>query len=409
VTTHRPTPGSGPREDAGRPLRAGFFHNLPSGGAVRVAGQQLWNLRGRFDWKLTWPEGSAPLQPPSGLPAVEIPFPGHARLVGLRRLLAPILLPRKLGRFERVCSAADRVLRDFGAQVVLVHTSMVLAAPPILYRTRIPTVYFCHEYPRHIYERGITKTRSRSTDLLLVPLKAREKALDRRGTLAADILVANSEFMARRLETVYGREPVVVRPGTDTSFFTPPDDGRPDGSGPVLTVGALQEFKGHHLVVEALGGLDPERRPPMVVIADRGQEGYRSFLLASAARCGVALEIREGISDDALREAYRSAAVVVCPQRNEPYGMVPLEAMACGCPVIAVDQGGFPENVRDGATGLLVGRDPASIARGVARVLGDRELARRLARAGTEFVRRERSAAGEAERIAGLMEQAASG
>jgi glycosyltransferase involved in cell wall biosynthesis len=385
-------------------MKTGFFGYLPSGGAVRVAGHQLYHLRKQFDWTVYLPEGGAPLLPEAGVSGRQYSFPHGKRLKGVLRLAAPFLLWRKALSYRRLSrSIAEDILRD-GCVSVLAHSSLIISSPPLLSYLECDSVYYCHEYPRYIYEQGIHKTGSALSDLLIAPLLAWERKVDRQSALDAGIIATNSSFMAKKLRSVYGREVTVVNPGVDTEVFTPSDDSR---EGFVLTVGALSEFKRHDLAVKALALIAENIRPKMVTVADRGNQRYADYLEALAGKLRVSLRIMRGISDERLISLYRKAAVVVCPQRNEPYGLVPLEAMACGTPVVAVDQGGFRENVMDGTNGLLVPPDPMRIAEAVESVVSDPKYAYDLGSNGREYVVSNRSSLLEAERIAILLKETA--
>lgn len=360
---------------------------------MRDAGQMLYRLRERFTWELHAPEGAAPLLPESGLPLVRHPFPEGRRISGPARLAAPLLLWRKAGAYIRLCARVAEAIDRSGAGTILVCPSMILTSPPLLGMLSIRSVYYCHEYPRYIYERGIHKTGSRLGDLLIGPLLLREKRLDHQAARAATVLLANSAFMAPRLERVYGRAAEILRPGVDTDFFTP---GEASVRGHLVSVGALNPFKGHHLVVEALSLLPEELRPRLYVIADRGSPGYAAALAESAVRLGVDLVVERGVGDERLRDLYRGALAAVCAQMSEPYGLVPLEAGACGTPTVAVREGGFLENVQDGGTGRLVDRTPEAIAEALSEFLADPAGASAMGLRAAEFVRAERTADAEA-------------
>jgi glycosyltransferase involved in cell wall biosynthesis len=379
-------------------MRIAFYHYLPTGGAVRDAGQLLFRLRDRFEWEVHFPEGAAPLLPESGLTTRRYPFKAGRRISGPARLAAPFLLWRKAGAYLRLCRHVAEAIDGSGVASVFVCPSMIISSPPLLSMISVRSVYYCHEFPRYIYERNIFKTGSRLGDLLLLPLLAREKRLDREAARSATVLLANSAFMAPRLEQVYGREATVLRPGVDTGFFTPDENG-PYKAGHLVSVGAFSPFKGHHLAIEAVSLLPEKSRPRLYVIADRGSYGYASELMEGAARLGVDLVMERSATDQRLRELYRGALAAVCAQMSEPYGLVPLEAGACGTPSVAVRQGGFIENVQDGLTGRLVDRTPQAIADALSDLVSDPFRASEMGRHAMEFVRAERTADAQAREL----------
>lgn len=376
--------------------RTGFFHHLPTGGAVRAASSHLAGLSHRLDFRLHVPQGAARFFPDPRLDARLWPFPEGARLGRASRLAAPVMLWRKLRAFEGLCRRIATAMIEEGCERALVHPSMIVAAPPLIGILGIPSVYYCHEYPRHFYEKGVTKTPNRLSELMVRHVLLREKRLDRSGFLAASEVATNSFYMAQRLEEAYGRRPVVVRPALDAADFTPRYGG---GFGYVLSVGALHPLKGHDLTVRALALIPRTSRPPLVVVGDRGSRGYAERIEGMAGRLGVDVTIRMSLPFEELQRLYSSASVVVCPQKNEPYGFVPLEAMASGRPVVAVSEGGFPENVADGETGVLVPRDAGALASAVSSLLSDPARCEALGRAGRAFVERERNPAAEAEQM----------
>lgn len=387
-------------------LKIGFFHNLPTGGAVRIAGQHIFNLRNRFKWSIHCPEGSAALNPDAGVPLNIHPFPEGKSLSPKEKILAPFLLWKKLSAFTSICSSVAGEMERDEVDAVFSCSSMVVSAPPLLFQVSSPTVYMCHEFPRSLYEKNLSKTRSRLTDLLILPVLLREKRMDLKAARSADILIANSSFMSPRIASVYGRNPVTVRPGINTELFSPGDRQR-QGSF-FLSVGALSPFKGHHLIIEALNKITEDDHRELIVVADRSTGKYAEKLVTLARRCCVDLRILQGIQDSELIELYRNATAVICAAQKEPYGLVPIEAMACGCPVMAVDQGGFIENVDDGMTGFLVPRSIQGIADGISSILSmSPQRLNKMTAYGREFVVRERSMWTEAEKIANLLEKAA--
>ena len=187
----------------------------------------------------------------------------------------------------------------------------------------------------------------------------------------------------------------VVPCGVDTETFCPdgPVDPRLAGIPRIVVLTRLVERKGVADVISAL----PSLPGAQLVVAGGGEsarveedpEGQR--LTALADRLGVAgrVDLRGRIDRDAVPSLLRSADVVVCAPWYEPFGIVPLEAMACGAPVVASAVGGLVDTVVDGVTGLHVPpRDPERLAAALRALLADEDLRARLGAAGTERVRR---------------------
>lgn len=276
-----------------------------------------------------------------------------------------------------------------GHDVAFCFASCLTQAIDVLPFLRTPSVFYAPETLRSAYEpaslvqRG-SGWRGAITRLGLNPIEIRRRSLDRRYVRSAQNLVTHSRFTRDTLLETYGVDSAVVRLGVDSDTFVPARGVTRDGY--VLSVGALHPLKGHQQVIEALATL-PAPRPPLVVVGDRGDAAGQLEELARAL--GVELHLRSEISLADIVSAYQRAGVVACAQIREPFGLVPLEAMACATPVVAVAEGGLRETVVDDMNGLLVERDPGAVGAAIARVLGDDVLARRLGTAGRETVERE--------------------
>ena len=190
------------------------------------------------------------------------------------------------------------------------------------------------------------------------PVMARMARWDRDTAGRADRYVAISHYVAGRIRRYYNREATVVYPPVDTDFFTPaiPPTG---GERYALVVSALVPYKRIDIAIDAarLAGI------PLTVVGD-GPD--RARLERSAGPHATFLGRR---SDDEIRELYRRAAVTLLPG-EEDFGIVPVEAQACGTPVVALARGGATETVVNGKTGVLVDDMSAqAFADGIARAL----------------------------------------
>jgi glycosyltransferase involved in cell wall biosynthesis len=160
---------------------------------------------------------------------------------------------------------------------------------------------------------------------------------DRASADRVDAFVANSAFVASRIRKIYRRDAAVVHPPVDVMAFDP---GQPRGSH-YLVLGQLVRYKRAELAVQAFNELGL----PLVVIG----EGEQMAELKRLARPNVQLIGRQPF--EVIREQLQTCRALVFPG-VEDFGIVPVEAMAAGAPVIAFARGGACETVRDGITGV---------------------------------------------------------
>lgn len=201
----------------------------------------------------------------------------------------------------------------------------------------------------------------------------------------ADLVVASTRDEHEQLVRHYGADPAridVITPGVDHTVFRPGDRAaarRRVGitGGPVLLfVGRIQPLKGADLAVRALAEVRDRRAQLVVVGGPSGPDGLGEVESLHTLVRDLGLERRvrfvEPQPHDELVEYYRAADVCVVPSRTESFGLVALEAAACGTPVVAADVGGLRLLVDDGATGFLVHeRDPRRYAACIDRILAD--------------------------------------
>jgi len=234
----------------------------------------------------------------------------------------------------------------------------------------------------------------------------------------ADRVLANSRFtrdLVARLGVAIDKI-VIVHPGCDVNRFRPEEPkpdlrrkllGGRDQNRVILTVGNLVARKGHDIVIRALPKLC--QTVPDVTYLIVGDGPYRAELENLAATSGVRDRVvfAGQVADEEVSDIYAICDVFVMPSREqlderdvEGFGIVFIEANACGKPVIGGRSGGIPDAIVDGVTGLLVNpHDPEDIANALRRLLADRDLAIRLGRQGQLRVVRDFSWAGIASRV----------
>jgi glycosyltransferase involved in cell wall biosynthesis len=243
---------------------------------------------------------------------------------------------------------------------------------------RTPAVYFVHDCVVHDRPRprryagdwsGWWSTALDGVDPVRATLVRALRAADERNTRRASRLLANSRFTAENVASHYGLEAHVCYLGVDTHAFRPVASAKRQGV--VLSVGAVRDGKGFDFLVEALARIPSGSRPALRVVANVDYEPERRRLAETARQRGVDLRFEIGVADETLVARYNEARLVVYAPVLEPFGLVSLEAMACGVPVVGVREGGVAETVVDGVTGRLVGRDESEFAEAVATLLAD--------------------------------------
>lgn len=217
----------------------------------------------------------------------------------------------------------------------------------------------------------------------------------------SDAVCANSATEERQLVHLYGAPAErieIVAPGVDHAFFSPGDQRGARsalglGDEPVLLfVGRIQPLKRLGVAVEALARSAHGDATLAVVGGASGRQGAAELarVRALAADLGVADRIRwePPVPHHLLSTWYRAADVALVPSRSESFGLVALEAAACGLPVVAAAVGGLRSIVEHGRTGFLVdGGDPSVYAAYVDEVLTSPGLADELGRAAVEGAR----------------------
>src|SRR5262249_22394875 len=126
---------------------------------------------------------------------------------------------------------------------------------------------------------------------------------------------------------------------------------------------------------------------------------YAAAVQGLAKDLGVDFQPRLRVSDAELLDLLNRATALVYAPRLEPFGYAPLEANACGLPVVALAEGGVRETVVDGVNGLLVEPEPAAMARAVERLRDDPEYARELGRRGRQIAEERWSLGGAIDRL----------
>jgi glycosyltransferase involved in cell wall biosynthesis len=377
-------------------MNIAIYHNLPSGGGKRALYEMTKRLAVRHlvdVYTLSTAEHDFCDLRPLVRKHVVFPFqPLPLSRPPLGRLNQSIRTTDLL-RLEAVQRGVAAQLDAAGYDVVFVHNCRFSQSPGLLKFLHTPSVYYCQEPPRHLYEPMANRpylrfSRSQRIGNLFDPLPSLYRrtlaTLDRRNVAAASLILVNSAYSRETLYHVYGVSARVCHLGVDISIFRPVALPRERF---VLSVGALIANKGFDFVIQSLAQIDRSNRPRLVMVSNHTDAREHIFLAELARYLAVEVKFLQMVSDHDLVELYNQAAVTVYAPVMEPFGFVPLESMACATPVVGVYEGGIRESVVSGVTGMLVQRDPDAFAQAIQRIQCDPTWAQELGKNGVCHVR----------------------
>jgi glycosyltransferase involved in cell wall biosynthesis len=209
------------------------------------------------------------------------------------------------------------------------------------------------------------------------------RKVDVQSTRSASKVLVNSSFMSEVVKNIYQVEPCLSYHGVDVEKFQIISNEKRNM---VLSVGSLTPLKGFDFLIQSIALIPRKYRPPLVTASNFQMPEEKIFLEEMAANLDVELNLLNNVSDDELVSLYNSARLTVYSPIREPFGLVSLESMACGTPVVAVREGGVNETVIHGHTGMTVDRNPARFADAIQFLLSQPKLTDQYGRNGREHV-----------------------
>lgn len=275
--------------------------------------------------------------------------------------------------------------------LLLVHPCIFFRTSSIARFVNLPTILYLQEPNRGLYEAQprLPWLKPAPSTLPFFTLgRLRAKALAKRSlanvqalgaaelenAAAFDRILVNSLFSRESILRAYGLDSEVCYLGTDLSRFANLGLTREHY---VVGLGSYTAEKNLALAIEAIALL-PQPRPELVWVGNVDYGGTWAAMKVLAAARGVVFTAHLGIPDAQLIDILNRASLMIYAPRLEPFGLAPIEAAACGLPIVAVAEGGVRETVIDNETGLLVDNTAQAVAASVGMLLANPGLARRL-------------------------------
>jgi glycosyltransferase involved in cell wall biosynthesis len=389
-------------------MRIAVWHNLPSGGGKRALYYHVRGLVERGHSVEAWCPSTSdrnylPLSEFITEHVVPIDIPQRNKFVALRPLLRELHGDelRQAKALDEHCQRCAEEINRGDFDILFANSSIIHAVSSISRYVKTKKVLYLQEPNRLLYEAGRdglpwvaipavsrpwmhprSYLRWFLSDLIhthQLRILARDERLN---ASAFDLILVNSYFSRESLLRAYGLDSTVCYLGVDTQLFVNHQYGRENF---VVSVGELSLRKNVGFIIKAISQIAAPR-PRLVWIANSASEEYYKEMLSLAKSHQVTFDARMSIDDSELAETLNRAAAMVYAPRLEPFGLAPLEANACGLPVVAVAEGGVREVIIDGINGLLVQHQPEAMAQAIHRLMQDNELAAQLAKNGSRIV-----------------------
>uniref|UniRef100_A0A7C4M012 Glycosyltransferase n=1 Tax=candidate division CPR3 bacterium TaxID=2268181 RepID=A0A7C4M012_UNCC3 len=310
-------------------MRIAIVHNLPSGGMKRAMGEQIKRLSKRHKIDIFTPARFSYKYPTY--------FPQN--IISIYKDL------------PKVYQAIAHEINENKYDIALVYPCFLTQAPYVFRYLTCRSLYFCPEPKREFYEK-IKRVSNQWSYFFTYPFRIPIREIDKFNVKCAGKIVTISKYSKKQIESIYGVYAQINYLAVDTNIFKLTNTKKENM---VMTVGDLSLHKGHDFIINSLSKIPYKIRPKFVIVGFGGSE--KKYLSALAIKMKVKLTIRENISDKELIDLYNKAKVFLYAAQNEPFGLVLLEASACGLPIIAIDEGGVREIVKSSLIGDLTRRN----------------------------------------------------
>jgi glycosyltransferase involved in cell wall biosynthesis len=264
---------------------------------------------------------------------IKTSFLQHLPFAKTRHRLFPPLMPLAIEQFD--FTGYDLVISDSSS-----YAKGIVTPPETLHicYMHTPMRYAWDDCQKYTRDFGFPKSVARLVPFFMNPIRI----WDRASSVRPDVLLANSNFVAKRIQKYYHRSAEVIHPPVEVARFQTKTDVSPCEEKYFLMVGRLIAYKRHDIAIEAFNKLGL----PLKIIG-RGPELERLQKLA-----GPNIEFLGRVPDELLPAYYQHCEAFVFPQ-EEDFGIVAIEALAAGSPLIAYHGGDIPEHVTEGQQGIF--------------------------------------------------------
>ena len=345
-------------------MKIAVYYDLPYGGAHVVMEEILKRLRKRHEIKTFHVQSVTE-------------FPKLFNRLWLD--VESIWLQR--GRHQRLAWEIDSEKFD----LVFVSHDRHFQAPWLLRFLKTPSVFLCQEPTRSFFEAflGISPDLPILNRIYEKINRSIRKNIEIKNASFASRIISNSLYSSESIFRAYGKISTPIYLGLNKNDFYSENLNK---ANQVLIVGNHEPQKALSFAIECIALIEKKCRPKLVIISPRHRPNHD--LVRLAKKFHVVLEIHENISTPKLRNLYNRSKISLALAHLEPFGLSVIESLACGTPVLAVNEGGFREIIHTDKTGILVSRDRTAVSDAITDILQNDTKRTKLAENGVADIKK---------------------
>ena len=373
-------------------MKIAVWHNLHSGGGSRALQYHIQGLVENGHQVEIWadePDADGFMRLPSSVKLHKVPLKYDEHQSSLKERFASVFFGKdsNMKAMEEHCEKCAFEINQGGFDLLFANSCFYYGVPFISRYVKIPKILYLGEPNRYLYEAMpeqvweapeeiSSKWNSKfwiyffsntwRTNKFRVYVRE-----ERKNFQAFDKVLVNSYFSMESCKRAYGLLSEVCYLGVDSSLFRPVKSLQSGNY--VIGLGGFYSHKNPELAIKAVSEIK-ENRPKLLWIGNMVDEKYWLAMVELARTLDVTMEVKKMVSDKLLVELLSGAICMIYTSNLEPFGFAPLEANACGTPVIAVAEGGVRETIIHGKNGFLVNQNPKEIAKYISELTNNQEL-----------------------------------
>lgn len=398
-------------------MRIAVWHNLHSGGASRALQYHIQGLVAKGHEVEVWandPNADGFIKFPASVILHKIALFQTEKQPSLKERLGSLFFHqdenmRAMVEHSQKCASE---IKEGNFDVLFAHSCYLYATPFIGRYIDIPKVLYLHEPNRYLYEAMPKQIWTAPEELLnkMNPKfwlyffsdlwrthKLRVYVREERTNFQTfDKVLVNSYFSMESCKRAYGLNSEVCYLGIDTTIFKPVES-KPEQPY-VIGLGGFMKHKNQELAIRAIAEIKG-LRPKLLWVGNLVDEEHYEEMAILANSLNVTLELKRMVSDEYLVELLSGAICMIYSSNLEPFGLAPLEANACGTPVVGIAEGGVRETIIHGKSGFLANPNPVEIAGYIQQLIENHEFKTEMARFSIENVQQKWTLAQCTERI----------